>query len=91
MTVESALAPGLRGQELTGQTAVIIGGSSGIGLSTAEAVRAAGGDVVLTGRDPGRLAEAAARTRRSARRRSTPPTMTRSWRSSRASRRPSTT
>ena len=62
MTVESAPAPGLRGQELTGQTAVIIGGSSGIGLSTAEAVRAAGGDVVLTGRDAGRLAEAAART-----------------------------
>jgi NAD(P)-dependent dehydrogenase (short-subunit alcohol dehydrogenase family) len=42
-----------------GQTVVVIGGSSGIGLATAEQVRAEGGDVVLTGRDPDRLARAA--------------------------------
>ena len=43
-------------------TVVIIGGSSGIGLATAQAVRVAGGDVVLTGRNPDRLAAAAAQT-----------------------------
>jgi NAD(P)-dependent dehydrogenase (short-subunit alcohol dehydrogenase family) len=47
---------------LTGQTVVILGGSSGIGLATAQHVRAAGGDVVLTGRDGGRLAAAVAQT-----------------------------
>jgi NAD(P)-dependent dehydrogenase (short-subunit alcohol dehydrogenase family) len=58
----STLTAGTRGQELAGQTVVIIGGSSGIGLATAQAVRAAGGDVVLTGRNPDRLAAAAAQT-----------------------------
>ncbi len=52
----ACVAPGLRGPALTGQTVVILGGSSGIGLATAQHVRAAGGDVVLTGRDGGRLA-----------------------------------
>jgi NAD(P)-dependent dehydrogenase (short-subunit alcohol dehydrogenase family) len=47
---------------LARQTVVILGGSSGIGLATAQHVRAAGGDVVLTGRDGGRLAAAAAQT-----------------------------
>ncbi|MFF4148693.1 SDR family oxidoreductase [Streptomyces sp. NPDC001651] len=42
-----------------GQTVVVVGGSSGIGLETARQVRAAGGDVILTARDPGRLARAA--------------------------------
>ena len=51
-----------RRDALAGQTVVVIGGSSGIGLATAQAVRAAGGDVVLTGRDPDRLAAAAAQT-----------------------------
>jgi NAD(P)-dependent dehydrogenase (short-subunit alcohol dehydrogenase family) len=63
-----AVAPGLGEPALAGQTAVILGGSSGIGLATAQHVRAAGGDVVLTGRDGGRLAAAAVQTqaRRSA-------------------------
>jgi NAD(P)-dependent dehydrogenase (short-subunit alcohol dehydrogenase family) len=45
--------------ELTGQTVVVIGGSAGIGLETARLARAAGADVILTGRDPGRLERAA--------------------------------
>jgi NAD(P)-dependent dehydrogenase (short-subunit alcohol dehydrogenase family) len=63
MTVAPARAAGIRGQELAGQTVVIIGGSAGIGLATAQEVRAAGGDVILTGRDRDRLATAAAQTR----------------------------
>jgi NAD(P)-dependent dehydrogenase (short-subunit alcohol dehydrogenase family) len=45
--------------ELAGQTVVLIGGSSGIGLETARRARAEGADVVLTGRDPDRLKQAA--------------------------------
>ena len=45
--------------ELAGQTVVVIGGSSGIGLETARRARAEGADVVLTGRNPGRLSQAA--------------------------------
>jgi NAD(P)-dependent dehydrogenase (short-subunit alcohol dehydrogenase family) len=45
--------------ELAGQTVVLIGGSAGIGLETARRARAAGAEVVLTGRDPGRLERAA--------------------------------
>jgi len=44
---------------LLGQTVVVIGGSSGIGLETARQARAEGADIVLTGRDPGRLEHAA--------------------------------
>ncbi len=44
---------------LNGQTIVILGGSSGIGLATARAAAAAGARVVITGRDPERLARAA--------------------------------
>jgi NAD(P)-dependent dehydrogenase (short-subunit alcohol dehydrogenase family) len=46
--------------ELTGQTVVVIGGSAGIGLETARRARVEGADVILTGRDPGRLEQAAA-------------------------------
>ena len=46
-------------QRLGGQTVVVIGGSAGIGLATARLARAEGADVVLTGRDPDRLAKAA--------------------------------
>jgi len=46
--------------ELPGQTVVVIGGSSGIGLETARRARAEGADVILTGRDPERLRRAAA-------------------------------
>ena len=47
---------------LSGQTVVILGGSSGIGLALAHDVRAQGGDVILTGRDQERLARAAEAT-----------------------------
>jgi len=49
-----------RQPELAGQTVVLIGGSGGIGLETARRARLEGADVVLTGRDPGRLEQAAA-------------------------------
>lgn len=57
----SATAPVLtrREPELLGQTVVIVGGSSGIGLETARRARAEGAEVVLTGRNPDRLADAA--------------------------------
>ena len=45
--------------ELIGQTVVVIGGSSGIGLETARRARAEGADVILTGRNPERLERAA--------------------------------
>lgn len=45
---------------LHGQTVVVIGGSSGIGLEIARSARAEGAGVVLTGRDQERLAKAAA-------------------------------
>ena len=46
-------------RELRGQTVVVIGGSSGIGLETARAARAQGAEVILTARDSGRLERAA--------------------------------
>jgi len=46
-------------QDLIGQTLVVIGGSSGIGLETARLARAHGAEVVLTARDPKRLRDAA--------------------------------
>jgi len=45
--------------DLAGQTVVLIGGSAGIGLETARRARAHGADVILTGRNPDRLTEAA--------------------------------
>src|SRR5258708_27756080 len=48
-----------RQPELLGQTVVVIGGSSGIGLETARRARAEGADVILTGRNPERLQHAA--------------------------------
>jgi NAD(P)-dependent dehydrogenase (short-subunit alcohol dehydrogenase family) len=45
--------------ELVGQTVVVIGGSAGIGLETARRARAEGADVILTGRNPDRLKQAA--------------------------------
>ena len=44
---------------LDGQTVVVIGGSSGIGLETARLARTQGADVVITGRDHARLELAA--------------------------------
>jgi NAD(P)-dependent dehydrogenase (short-subunit alcohol dehydrogenase family) len=45
-------------QKLANKVAVIVGGTSGIGLATARAFRQAGATVVLTGVDPARLEEA---------------------------------
>jgi NAD(P)-dependent dehydrogenase (short-subunit alcohol dehydrogenase family) len=49
-----------REPELAGQAVVVIGGSAGIGLETARRARAEGADVILTGRNPDRLQDAAA-------------------------------
>ena len=46
--------------ELVGQTVVLIGGSAGIGLETARRARSEGAEVILVGRDAGRLEAAAA-------------------------------
>ena len=46
-------------QDLIGQTAVVIGGSAGIGLQTARLARAHGANVVLAARDRDRLRDAA--------------------------------
>jgi NAD(P)-dependent dehydrogenase (short-subunit alcohol dehydrogenase family) len=45
--------------DLQGQTVVVIGGSSGIGLETARYARDAGAEVILTARDAQRLENAA--------------------------------
>jgi NAD(P)-dependent dehydrogenase (short-subunit alcohol dehydrogenase family) len=44
---------------LRGQTVVLIGGSAGIGLETARRARLEGAEVILTGRSPDRLQQAA--------------------------------
>jgi NAD(P)-dependent dehydrogenase (short-subunit alcohol dehydrogenase family) len=44
--------------ELAGQTVVVIGGSSGIGLETARRARAEGADVIITARNADRLQSA---------------------------------
>jgi NAD(P)-dependent dehydrogenase (short-subunit alcohol dehydrogenase family) len=44
---------------LQGQIVVVVGGSAGIGLETARLARAEGANVILAGRDPDRLHEAA--------------------------------
>jgi NAD(P)-dependent dehydrogenase (short-subunit alcohol dehydrogenase family) len=46
-------------QHLLGETVVVIGGSSGIGLETARQARAQGADIVLAARDADRLRHAA--------------------------------
>ena len=59
MTSATTPVPAQREPELAGQTVVLIGGSAGIGLETARRARAEGADVILTGRDPDRLKQAA--------------------------------
>ena len=48
-------SPVHRGRDLLGQTVLVIGGSSGIGLETARLARAKGADIILTARNPDRL------------------------------------
>jgi NAD(P)-dependent dehydrogenase (short-subunit alcohol dehydrogenase family) len=59
MTTLTDSGTALREPALLGQTVVLIGGSSGIGLETARSARAEGAQVVLTGRDEERLKRAA--------------------------------
>jgi len=56
---DSAAAPTTRAPGLLGQTVVVIGGSSGIGLEAARQARAEGAQLILTGRNPERLDRAA--------------------------------
>ena len=48
-------SPVHRSRDLLGQTLLVIGGSSGIGLETARLARAKGADIILTARTPDRL------------------------------------
>lgn len=59
MTIRAVSPSAERKPELAGQTVVVIGGSAGIGLETARRARAEGANVILTGRDPERLRQAA--------------------------------
>ncbi len=59
MTTATPAFPRVNEPQLLGQAVVIIGGSAGIGLETARRARAAGAEVILTARNPARLAEAA--------------------------------
>ncbi len=55
MTTESTVSPARREPALAGQTVVVIGGTSGIGLETARLARAEGAELILAARDPDRL------------------------------------
>jgi len=59
MTTEAAGSPTHREPALRGQTVVLIGGSAGIGRETASRALAEGAEVVLAGRNPERLRQAA--------------------------------
>jgi NAD(P)-dependent dehydrogenase (short-subunit alcohol dehydrogenase family) len=59
MSTEPTAVASAREPELLGQTVVLIGGSAGIGLETARRARSEGADVILTGRNPERLKQAA--------------------------------
>jgi len=52
-------ATGAQHTSFAGQTVLILGASSGIGLSVAQQARAAGANVIMTARDPDRLSAAA--------------------------------
>src|SRR2546430_10045449 len=58
MTTATTAVSTRREPELLGQTVVVIGGSAGIGLETARRARAEGASLIITGRNPDRLAEA---------------------------------
>ena len=59
MSMAITVSQNLRETRLLGQTIVVIGGSSGIGLETARRARAEGAAVVIAGRNPERLQRAA--------------------------------
>ena len=59
MSTATNASPIPREPALLGQTVVVIGGSSGIGLETARRARAEGARLILTGRNPERLQRAA--------------------------------
>jgi NAD(P)-dependent dehydrogenase (short-subunit alcohol dehydrogenase family) len=59
MSTATNTSPSQREPELLGQTVVVIGGSAGIGLETARRASTEGARVILTGRDPKRLQNAA--------------------------------
>jgi NAD(P)-dependent dehydrogenase (short-subunit alcohol dehydrogenase family) len=59
MSAAPTAPPPQREPELSGQTVVVIGGSAGIGFETARRARAEGARVILTGRNPERLRQAA--------------------------------
>src|SRR6516225_6877127 len=59
MTTSTTAVSTQREPELFGQTVVVIGGSAGIGLETARRARAEGASLILTGRNPERLEQAA--------------------------------
>jgi NAD(P)-dependent dehydrogenase (short-subunit alcohol dehydrogenase family) len=59
MSTATTAFPIQREPELLGQTVVVIGGSTGIGLETARRARAEGAKLILTGRNPERLQRAA--------------------------------
>src|SRR6185437_4814815 len=48
-------SPAHREPDLLGQTVLVMGGSSGIGLETARLARARGADIIITARNPDRL------------------------------------
>src|SRR5258708_15468994 len=59
MTSATTPVPTETEPELIGQTVVVMGGSAGIGLEPARRARVEGADVILTGRNPDRLKQAA--------------------------------
>jgi NAD(P)-dependent dehydrogenase (short-subunit alcohol dehydrogenase family) len=59
MTTAARSVPGQREPELLGHTVVVIGGSAGMGLATARRARIEGAEVIVTGRNPERLKQAA--------------------------------
>jgi NAD(P)-dependent dehydrogenase (short-subunit alcohol dehydrogenase family) len=55
MATSTAGSPEQHERELLGQTLLVIGGTSGIGLETARFARQKGADVIITARNPDRL------------------------------------
>jgi NAD(P)-dependent dehydrogenase (short-subunit alcohol dehydrogenase family) len=55
MATSANSSPAPRRRDLLGQTVLVIGGSSGIGLETARRAREEGAHLILTARDPDRL------------------------------------